>query len=296
MENIMNTLATIMNQTDKPFFTSATVNIKTPDIVAQICAYLEKSIQEPDLQELAAHFNLSMGYIQKLMKKHTGLSPKQYFKAKKLHLMQQQLQLSEQSIIQSIFQSGYNNTSEFYDGQHQLGMKASNYKRKGKGEDIYFACGTCSLGVVLVAQTVKGICAIFLGESAEELLHQLEEQFSQANLIGGNPFYENAMAEVVGMIDLQQNLQLPLDIRGSIFQKQVWTILQHIPAGQTLSYQEVAQKLGNPKATRAVANACASNTLAIAIPCHRVVRTDHSLSGYRWGIERKRRLLEAEAQ
>lgn len=265
-------------------------------LIAQIFDYLNACEQEPDLLELARHFNLSTGYVQKLMKRHTGLSPKQYFKAKKMEIMQEHLQSSECSITQSIFQAGYNNASEFYDGQNRLGMKASSYRKKGLGEEIYFACGACSLGSVLVAQTQKGICAIFLGDNPDELLQQLEQQFSKATLIGGNPFYEQAMAQVVGLIDFHQNLTLPLDIRGSLFQKQVWTILQSIPAGQTMSYQQVAQKLGNPKAFRAVANACATNTLAIAIPCHRVVRTDKSLSGYRWGIERKRQLLESEAQ
>lgn len=163
--------------------------------------------------------------------------------------------------------------------------------------EIRFAIGECSLGSILVATTERGVCAILLGDDPGALARDLQERFPKANLIGGDGEFEQLVSQVVGFVDAPaRGLDLPLDIRGTTFQQRVWQALCEIPAGSTATYNEIAQRIGLPKAVRAVARACAANVLAVAIPCHRVVRTDGSLSGYRWGVERKRALLEKEAR
>lgn len=164
-----------------------------------------------------------------------------------------------------------------------------------KSEVIRFAVDECSLGAILVAASDQGICAISLGDDPDPLARDLQDQFPKARLIGGDRSFKQWISQVIGFVDNPQtDLDLPLDIRGTAFQQRVWQALREIPAGSTVSYTELARRIGTPKAVRAVAGACATNKLAVAIPCHRVVRTDGSLSGYRWGIERKRRLIERE--
>lgn len=160
---------------------------------------------------------------------------------------------------------------------------------------IRFAVGDCSLGAILVAATDKGVCAILLGENADTLVRDLQDRFPSAQLVGGDTDFEQLVAKVVGFVEAPQTgLDLPLDMRGTAFQQRVWKTLREIPAGETASYSAVAERIGSPKAVRAVAGACAANAIAVAIPCHRVVRRDGGLSGYRWGIERKQSLLERE--
>jgi AraC family transcriptional regulator of adaptative response/methylated-DNA-[protein]-cysteine methyltransferase len=162
---------------------------------------------------------------------------------------------------------------------------------------IRFAIGECSLGSILVAATERGVCAILLGDDPEELVHDLERRFPRSQLIGADAGFERLVARVVGLVEKPRvGVELPLDIRGTAFQQRVWQALRAIPAGETTSYSELASSIGAPKAVRAVAQACAANALAVAIPCHRVVRTDGNLSGYRWGVERKRTLLAREAR
>jgi AraC family transcriptional regulator of adaptative response/methylated-DNA-[protein]-cysteine methyltransferase len=174
-------------------------------------------------------------------------------------------------------------------------MTPTDYRSGGAHAEIRFAVGECSLGSVLVAQSEKGICAILLGGNPEALLRDLQDRFPRATLIGGDRAFEKTVATVIGFVeDPAIGLGLPLDVRGTAFQQRVWRALRRIPAGQTLTYAEVARRIGAPSSTRAVAQACASNALAVAIPCHRVIRTDGSLSGYRWGVERKRSLLDRE--
>lgn len=176
-------------------------------------------------------------------------------------------------------------------------MKPSDFKESGNNTDICFAVGECYLGAILVAQSIKGICAIFLGNDPEKLVRDLQDRFPNANLIGNDRLYEQLVARVVGFLENpEMDLQLPLDIQGTAFQKRVWAALQDIPTGTTVSYTDIAEKIGSPKSVRAVAGACGANLLAVAIPCHRVVRRDGSLSGYRWGIERKQLLLDKESQ
>jgi AraC family transcriptional regulator of adaptative response/methylated-DNA-[protein]-cysteine methyltransferase len=175
-------------------------------------------------------------------------------------------------------------------------MTPTAFRAGGVGAAIRFAVGECSLGSILVAATEKGICAILLGDDPDALVRDLQDRFPKAELIGGDAGFERVVATVVGFVEAPaQGLDLPLDLRGTAFQRRVWQALREIPNGSTASYAEIAARIGRPKAVRAVARACAANAIAVAIPCHRVVRTDGTLSGYRWGVARKRALLEREA-
>jgi AraC family transcriptional regulator of adaptative response/methylated-DNA-[protein]-cysteine methyltransferase len=175
-------------------------------------------------------------------------------------------------------------------------MTPSDYRAGGANTEIRFAIGKCSLGAILVAASERGVCAILMGDDPEALAQYLQDRFPRANLVGGGAEFEQLVAKVVGFVEAPGlGLDLPLDVRGTAFQQRVWQALREIPAGKTVSYTEIAQRIGAPKSARAVAQACAANTLAVAIPCHRVVRNDGGLSGYRWGVERKRALLDKEA-
>jgi AraC family transcriptional regulator of adaptative response/methylated-DNA-[protein]-cysteine methyltransferase len=177
-----------------------------------------------------------------------------------------------------------------------LGMTPSRYRAGGADEDIRFAVGQTSLGAILVASSTKGVASILLGDDPEELVRNLQDRFPKARLIGADRDYEALVARVVGFVEAPGiGLDLPLDVRGTAFQRRVWQALREIPAGRTVSYAEIARRIGSPKAVRAVAGACAANNLAVAIPCHRVIRNDGSLSGYAWGVERKRELIGKEA-
>jgi len=200
-------------------------------------------------------------------------------------------------VTYAIYDAGYNSNSRFYETANQvLGMTPSNYRAGGSQTNIRFAVGECSLGSILVAQSDRGICAILLGDDPDSLARDLQDQFPQANLIGGNASFEQLVAKVVGFVEAPAlGLDLPLDVRGTAFQQRVWQSLRKIPVGSTASYTDIAKLIGSPKSVRAVAQACGANALAVAIPCHRVVRNDGAVSGYRWGVERKRALLEKEA-
>jgi len=177
-----------------------------------------------------------------------------------------------------------------------LGMKPKSFRVGGSGETIRFAIGESTLGSVLVASAVRGVCAILLGDDPTALLQDLQDCFPQAQMVGGDREYERVVAQVVGLVQTPGSaLGLPLDIRGTAFQQRVWQALGEIPAGETATYSQGAERIGSPAAVRAVASACAANALAVAIPCHRVVRRDGNLSGYRWGVERKRVLLDMES-
>jgi AraC family transcriptional regulator of adaptative response/methylated-DNA-[protein]-cysteine methyltransferase len=176
-------------------------------------------------------------------------------------------------------------------------MTPTAYRAGGADAKIRFAVGECSLGSILVAQSERGLCAILLGDDADALVRDLQDRFPRAELVGGDAKFERLVARVVGFVEAPGNgLDLPLDVRGTAFQQRVWQVLRNVPAGETTSYTELARRIGAPKSVRAVAQACAANPLAVAIPCHRVVRRDGGLSGYRWGIDRKRALLAREAR
>ena len=201
------------------------------------------------------------------------------------------------SITSAIYDAGYNSNARFYErSDRQLGMTPTAYRDGGKGAAIRFAVGECSLGSILVAASDRGVCAILLGEDAESLVRDLQDRFPKANLIGGDPAFDLFVSKVVGFVEApEMGLDLPLDIRGTAFQQRVWRALQQIPVGSTVTYTDIANRIGTPRSARAVAQACGANPLAVVIPCHRVVRSDGDLSGYRWGIERKSALLQRES-
>jgi AraC family transcriptional regulator of adaptative response/methylated-DNA-[protein]-cysteine methyltransferase len=200
-------------------------------------------------------------------------------------------------VTDAIYGAGFNSSGRFYEAAAGvLGMTPTSFRSGGDGASIRFAVGECSLGSILVATSDRGVCAILLGEDPDALVRDLQDRFPRARLLGGDPGFERLVARVVGFVEAPAlGLDLPLDVRGTAFQRRVWQALREIPAGTTATYAEIAGRIGAPKAVRAVAQACASNALAVAIPCHRVVRRDGALSGYRWGVQRKRALLDREA-
>ncbi|OOG64488.1 bifunctional transcriptional regulator/O6-methylguanine-DNA methyltransferase [Rhodanobacter sp. B04] len=265
-------------------------------LVTVACRSIESAETLPTLEQLAKPSGLSPFHFHRIFKAVTGLTPKQYAQAQRARRVRRELGRSD-SVTTAIFDAGYNASSRFYETADQvLGMTPSSYRAGGIDHDIRFAVGECSLGAILVAQSVRGVCAILLGDDPDALARDLQDRFPKANLIGGDHAFEQLVAQVVGFVEVPAiGLQLPLDVRGTAFQQRVWQALREIPAGSTASYSEVAARIGSPRAVRAVAQACAANALAVAIPCHRVVRNDGGLSGYRWGVERKRALLEREA-
>lgn len=265
--------------------------------IAEACRYIERAEKAPSLQTLARHVGLSQYHFHRLFKAITGLTPKGYADAQRSQRLRTGLSQQE-TVTDAIFDAGYGANGRFYQQANAaLGMTPKAYRAGGKGMRIHFAVGRCSLGEILAAQSEVGICAILLGDDAQQLVQDLQDKFPNAELIGGDAQYEALMAQVVGLIEAPESgLALPLDIRGTAFQQRVWRALQAIPVGETVSYADIARRIGAPKAVRAVAGACAANVLAVAIPCHRVVRNDGALSGYRWGVERKKALLEKEAQ
>lgn len=266
------------------------------DMVAKACRYIEEADTVPELDDIARAAGASPSHFHRLFKAFTGLTPKAYADAHRAGRLRAELARPETRVTDAIYAAGYNSSSRFYEASEAiLGMKPTTYRDGGASEDIRFAIGQSALGAVLVAASGKGVCAILLGDDPEELIRDLERRFPKANLIGGDRDFEDMVARVVGFVEAPQlGLDLPLDLRGTAFQKRVWQALREIPVGGTVSYSELAQRLGAPKSFRAVAQACAANSIAVAVPCHRVVRTDGNLSGYRWGVERKRNLLERE--
>jgi AraC family transcriptional regulator of adaptative response/methylated-DNA-[protein]-cysteine methyltransferase len=265
--------------------------------VAEACRLIEQSGQTPDLKTLARNAGISAYHFHRIFKQITGVTPKAYAVARRAQRVRSELTKSA-SVTDAIYDAGYNSNGRFYEhASDLLGMAPRRYRAGGADTRIRFAVGECALGSILVASSDRGVCAILLGDDPEALARELQDQFPQATLIGGDPQFEQLVAKVVGFVESPQvGLDLPLDVRGTAFQQRVWQALRQIPSGATASYSEIAKRIGAPHAARAVARACASNRLAVAIPCHRVVRNDGALSGYRWGIERKRDLLEREAR
>ncbi|QGW78824.1 bifunctional DNA-binding transcriptional regulator/O6-methylguanine-DNA methyltransferase Ada [Pseudomonas alkylphenolica] len=263
--------------------------------VTRACQLIESAESVPSLNQLAEQLNMSPFHFHRVFKTITGVTPKAYASAHRASKVRNQLQHAS-TITDALYEAGFNSNSRFYESSNaRLGMTPGAYRDGGANMAIRFAIGQCSLGAILVAQSERGICAILLGDDPQALLHDLQDKFPKADLLGGDAAFETLVARVVGLIEVPGiGLDLPLDLRGTAFQERVWQALRTIPAGTTASYAEIAQRIGSPKAVRAVAQACAANALAVAIPCHRVVRSDGNLSGYRWGVERKRQLLERE--
>ena len=265
------------------------------ETIARICKLIEQSEEPLSLEKMAKIAGLSQYHFHRLFKKMLGVTPKEYANAHRAKRIREELHQGI-PVTQAIYNAGFETSSSFYDkSTMMLGMTPTKYQQGADGIEIRFAVKPSWLGWVLVAATTQGICAISLGDTEEALIEQLQKQFPNAQFSENDSTFESWIEQVIAFIEMpHQGLNLPLDIQGTAFQQRVWKALQNIPPGSTASYTEIAQQIGNPKAVRAVARACATNQLAIAIPCHRVVGSDNTLKGYRWGCERKRALLERE--
>lgn len=267
------------------------------DKIAAACRLIASSDITPVLEALARKVGLSPFHFHRLFKAQTGLTPRAFAAAHQAKRVRGALARGT-NVTDAIHEAGFSSGSRFYEKSSEvLGMTPTAFRAGGSGTKIRFAVGASSLGAVLVAESDKGICAILLGDDPEVLIRDLEDRFPKADLIGGDKAFEKRVATVVGLVENpEKGLDLPLDIRGTAFQQRVWAALRKIPAGKTMSYTDIAKRIGSPQSVRAVAGACAANAIAIAIPCHRVVRNDGGLSGYRWGIERKQALLDKETK
>jgi len=266
--------------------------------IAALCRLLEDSGDgQPSLKALAGKLGLSPYHLHRTFRAATGLTPREYAAAHRERRVRALLG-SGRSVTEAIYDAGYGSAGRFYERSLPiLGMTPSEYRAGAAELVIRFAVGECSLGSVAVAATERGVCAVLLGDDPEELVHDLERRFSKARLVGGDEEFESLVSKVVGLVEAPSlAVDLPLDVRGTAFQQRVWRALRAVPPGTTTTYSKLARAIGSPRAVRAVARACADNPLAVAIPCHRVVRKDGALAGYRWGIERKRELLSREAK
>jgi len=267
--------------------------------MAAACRQIEEAEAEPTLQILSEAAGMSPSYFNRTFKKVVGITPKQYALARRSETVKQEL-MAGGRVTDVIYASGYGASSRFYESaESRIGMKPSDYRAGGAGATIRYATGRSWLGPVIVAATEKGICAILFADDADALLADLEARFPRATLEAAEPDsdFDRWLAKTLAFIEKPEHgLDLPLDVKGTVFQERVWRALREIPVGQTASYAEVAVAIGRPKSARAVAGACAANPTAIAIPCHRVVRGDGDVSGYRWGVERKAMLLAKEAK
>jgi AraC family transcriptional regulator of adaptative response/methylated-DNA-[protein]-cysteine methyltransferase len=265
--------------------------------VTEACRLIEHSIGELDLDAVATAVGMSRFHFQRVFKAETGVTPKGYADARRAAVVRDHLD-GPRSVTAAIYDAGFGSTGPFYaEAGSRLGMTPSEFRAGAPDVEVRFAVGTCSLGSVLVAATGRGVCAIDLGEDPEALVQALEDRFHAARLTPGDDSFLELVSRVITLIENPGLASdLPLDIRGTAFQQRVWEALRAIPSGTTATYSEIADRLGLPRSQRAVAQACAANVLAVAIPCHRVVRIDGGLAGYRWGVQRKRTLLEREAQ
>ena len=266
------------------------------ETVAQACRTIEAAETPPSLADLADAAGLSTFHFHRIFKAVAGVTPKAYADAHRGKRVREELARSG-TVTEAIYDAGFNSGGRFYEQSAQvLGMTPTRFRKGGAQTTIRFAIGQCSLGAILVASTDQGVCAILLGDDPDALARDLQDRFPKAELIGADATFEALVAKVVGFVEQPGlGLDLPLDIRGTAFQQRVWEALRQVAAGATASYADIAERIGAPKAVRAVAQACAANNLAVAIPCHRVVRSDGALSGYAWGVERKRALLDREA-
>lgn len=274
--------------------------VRRAEIVARACRILGDAVDAPGqdapgLRELAAAVGLSPHHFHRVFKAEVGITPKAYLDARRAERVRRSLEV-RMSITDAIYEAGFGSTGRFYaSSTSRLGMTPSQYRDGGRGADIRFTVVPCSLGAVLVGATDRGVCAIELGDDADELVRSFQDRFHAAHLIAGDEQFDQLVTQVLAVVEgTSSGNDLPLDIRGTAFQQRVWEALRAIPAGTTVSYRQLAERIGSPTSVRAVARACASNPVAIVIPCHRVVRTDGSLSGYRWGVERKQALLARE--
>jgi AraC family transcriptional regulator of adaptative response/methylated-DNA-[protein]-cysteine methyltransferase len=265
--------------------------------IAEICRTIEAADSPLPLAVLAQRAGLSPYHFHRVFKAFTGVTPRAYAAAHRAMRVRDALHDERKSVTDAVYDAGFNSSGRFYaTSDALLGMTPTSYRSGGADAEIRFAVGECSLGSILVAQSRKGVCAILLGDDPDTLLRDLQDRFPRATLVGGDAAFEHTVATVVGFVEQPgTGLALPLDVRGTAFQQRVWEALRRIPAGATASYRDIAAAIGEPVSARAVARACGANALAVAIPCHRVVRADGAISGYRWGVDRKRQLLAREA-
>src|SRR6266567_7335446 len=263
--------------------------------IAEACCLIAGSTEPPSLEKLANTIGLSRFHLHRLFREITGVTPKAYAAAHRAGRARKELTQSA-TVTEAIYAAGFNSNGRFYaESSKILGMTPREYRTGGSATAIRFALSECSLGSILVAASTKGICAILMGDDPSALLRELQDRFPNAAFAPGDAAFEAWVAKVVAFVDEPRTgLSLPLDIRGTAFQQRVWQALCEVPVGSTASYTEIAERIGAPKAVRAVAQACAANAIAVAIPCHRILRNDGGISGYRWGVERKRSLLKRE--
>jgi AraC family transcriptional regulator of adaptative response/methylated-DNA-[protein]-cysteine methyltransferase len=279
-------------------------------LITTACKQMDEaeSAPAPALAELAQQAQMSSSHFHRLFKSLTGMTPKAYARTRRSAKVRAELEKGgrhnsapgKAPITQAIYNAGYNASSRFYaEASAALGMHASDYRQGGRGQQIRFAMADCALGTVLIAATERGVCAVQFGDDPAVLMNALQDRFARAELVGADPEFEAMVAQVLGLLQTPHQAHadelLPLDLRGTAFQHKVWRALLDIPAGTTLSYAELARRIGQPTATRAIAQACAANPVAVVVPCHRVIRQDGQPGGYRWGVERKQILLERES-
>lgn len=267
------------------------------DLIARAIRIISSADTAPQLDTISSQLGLSPFHFHRIFRAATGITPKAYFNAGRARRLRDQIDQGE-TVTSAIYGAGYGSSSRFYEtSDARLGMTARTYRNGADGVAMRFAIGKCSLGSILVAATERGIAAVTLGDDPDLLLAGLQTQFPGADLVGADADFERLVATVVGLVEQPgRSVDLPLDIRGTAFQEQVWQALRQIPAGTTATYAEIAARIGRPASVRAVANACGANRIAVLIPCHRVVRTDGSGGGYRWGIDRKAALIQREAE
>ena len=266
-------------------------------LISAACRLIEQAEDMPRLTELAARIGMSPWHFHRQFKRATGLTPQAWAKARRAGRLREALAAPGGSVTDAIYAAGFEASSRAYaQADDMLGMTPSAYRGGGAGEVILYAIAESALGQVLVAQRTRGICAITLGDQPAALVADLAARFPKAGIQPAEAALAQQIAAVVALVEQPgAGHDLPLDLRGTAFQRRVWQALQQIPPGQTASYAEIAAQIGAPTASRAVAGACAANALAVAVPCHRVLRADGALSGYRWGTARKAALLEREA-
>jgi len=266
-------------------------------LVVQACRHIEASECVVRIESLATVFGVSRFHLLKLFKHYIGLSPKAYAQAIRAEKLRDTLD-ADHTITQTLHGAGYDSIGSFYaDVQKRLGMSASSLRKGSPQQLIHYGFADTPLGLIVVAQTENGVCALLFGDTPTALKQELVRRFPHATLRHDKQFMQEKIALVVETITAPALVNnIPLDIQGTVFQEKVWQALRKIEPGQTASYADVAQAIGQPKAARAVATACAANPVAVLVPCHRVVRGDGAVSGYRWGVERKRALLDTESE
>jgi AraC family transcriptional regulator of adaptative response/methylated-DNA-[protein]-cysteine methyltransferase len=275
---------------------SAALTDPQVEMVRRACRYIEAHAdQSPNLEELSAAAGVSPFHLQRVFKRIAGITPRKYAEAFRLSQFKSSVRKGA-SVTQAMYDAGYSSSSRLYErAPVHLGMTPANYRQGGKGVQINYTTAGCSLGRLLVAATEKGICAVRLGDSDAELEADFLREYPAADVHRDDQTLSKWVKQLLGHLDGRQpHLDLPLDVQATAFQRIVWEKLREIPYGSTRSYSDIACSIRRPTATRAVARACATNPVALVIPCHRVVREDETLGGYRWGIERKRELLERE--